>query len=94
MPGIPMEDTEQVASPRCSDYDPFHQIIHNPDRRYCADRALWEVYKASLVLQTLEERRRCREIVRAYAEAAPANFRRDLLEIIGRIDSPCFSRAR
>ncbi len=94
MARIPLADADQIVAPSSPAYDPFDPPAHNPDRRYCADRALWEVYKASLALKASEERNRCREIVRASAEAAPANLRHTLLDIIRRIDDQPFRSAR
>ena len=71
-----------------AEYKPFPPIVQNPDRRYAADRALWDVYKASLLLQAQQERARCSKILQEYVNVAPSNVRADLFELIKKIESP------
>jgi hypothetical protein len=74
----------QVSVP--SEYYPFPSTVHNPDQRYCSDKALWDVYKASLLLEKQIERKRCREIALSYANLGRPLFENDIFEIIRKID--------
>jgi hypothetical protein len=82
--------TAEAAVPRPRGYDPFPSVVHNPDRRYCADKTLWDIYKASLLLQAAQERARCSEILKEYLNVAPLEVRKDIFALIGRIESPLF----
>jgi hypothetical protein len=57
------------------------------DQQYWADQLICDAYKASLALTARNERKRCREIVEAYAEVAPLNIRDALHNLIEQIDS-------
>jgi hypothetical protein len=81
-------DTGLVTAPSSSEFDPLDGIVCDPDRQYWADRGLWEAYRASLALKERQERKRCGEIVRAYAEAAPISIRNDIFELAQRIEFP------
>jgi hypothetical protein len=79
---------EEAAVPDNLEYKPFPPMVKNPDRRYAADRALWDVYKASLLLQAQQERARCSKILKEYLNVAPPSVRKDIAELIKKIASP------
>jgi hypothetical protein len=90
----PMADETATLSTRSLDsrpveYDPFHpETVEGPNRRFWADRNVWGVYKASLLLAVEEERARCAMLTRCYARQAPENERHKLLNLIRRIEDP------
>jgi hypothetical protein len=78
----------EVAAPHLLGYNPFPSVVHNPDRRYCADKSLWDVYKASLLLRAHQERARCSKILKEYLDVAPLDLRKDIFELIRRVELP------
>ena len=88
MADMPTEDAAQVTAPHPLGYNPFPSVVHNPDRRYCADRTFWDIYKASLLLQAQQERTRCSKILKEYLDVAPLDVRRDVFELIRKIEFP------
>jgi hypothetical protein len=87
-----MDDATAISAPLCSQYDPFRGITYNPGRQYCADRAVWDTYKAALFFNELQERKRCQKIVQAYADMAPEHVRPALLNLIQQIEFPILAR--
>lgn len=67
-------------------FEPFPEAVRSPDRRYCADKAFWEIYRASLLLQAQEERRRCRQILEDYLKRAPKSVRHHIQLLINKIE--------
>jgi hypothetical protein len=88
MTGLTAGNAEGAAVLDNLEYKPFPPIVQNPDRRYTADRALWDVYKASLLLQAQQERARCSKILKEYLDVAPHNVRKDVSELIKKIELP------
>lgn len=88
MSETPTTATVEATASLSPAYNPFAPVVHNPDRRYCADKALWDVYKASLLLQAQQERARCSEMLKEYLNVAPLEVRRDLSELIQRVELP------
>ena len=85
----PMTDAAHIAAPHSGEYDPFRrQSVEGPGRRFWADRNVWGVYKASLLLAAEEERTRCAEIVRSYARQAPDSIRDHLFDVVKKIEMP------
>jgi hypothetical protein len=80
--------TAEVAAPHLLGYNPFPSVVHNPDRRYCADKTLWDVYKASLLLQAQQERARCSKILKEYLDVAPLDVRKDISGLIRKVELP------
>jgi hypothetical protein len=81
-------NAEEAAVPDNLEYKPFPSTVQNPDRRYAADRALWDTYKASLLLQAQQERARCSKILKEYLDVAPPSVRKDVSELIRKIELP------
>lgn len=87
MSETPIARTEAAAS-HSQGFNPFPSVVHNPDRRYCADKTLWDIYKASLLLQAQQERARCTKILKEYLNAAPLDVRKDISELIRKVELP------